>query len=144
MSMTARTKIIMTYMVYIFSYHIRKISILLETLINTRKIKGSECGSKSRQIKNISIRHIVGLIFSPKSILMMKSNFAHRMSIISFQILPWGNFFDVYLFITVYIDTKKYYFTLINHSKIKVFASVTYCFLFRYSITVYITTQKCS
>ena len=72
----------------------------------------------------------------------MKSNFAHRMRKIPFQNLPWGNFFDVYLSTTVYIDTKKYYFTLINHSKIKVFASVTYCFLFRYSITVYIATRK--
>ena len=44
---------------------------------------------------------------------MIKSNFAHRMRKITFQNLPWGNFFDDYLSITVYITTRKVVQTLI-------------------------------
>ena len=45
------------WLIYSFSipYHIRKISICSETPLNTRKIKGSECGSKSRQIEHLSL-----------------------------------------------------------------------------------------
>ena len=42
-----------TFLSFYIPYHIRKISICLQTLINTRKIKGSECGSKSRQIEHL-------------------------------------------------------------------------------------------
>ena len=50
--------LLQTFFSFSISYHIRKISILLETLINTRKIKGSECGSKSRQIRLFISYHI--------------------------------------------------------------------------------------
>ena len=50
--------LLQTFFSFSIPYHIRKISILLETLINTRKIKGSECGSKSRQIEHLYPYHI--------------------------------------------------------------------------------------
>ena len=43
--------LLQTFFSFYIPYHIRKISICSETPLNTRKIKGSECGSKSRQIR---------------------------------------------------------------------------------------------
>ena len=43
--------LLQTFFSFSIPYHIRKISICLKTLENTRKIKGSECGSKSKQIR---------------------------------------------------------------------------------------------
>ena len=54
-SMVLRVMAFVTFCSFYIPYHIRKISICSETPLNTRKIKGSECGSKSRQIEHLSL-----------------------------------------------------------------------------------------